>query len=249
MKLPGLRTAILSVLLATLSAAAPAFAQSCDELLRELKTAEDAWQERYRAAADVKERSALRKAKPASEFYARFEELASRGSSCAYLWLIENLKEGPHAAAERTEVGVRLYARLFETAGDLEQLRAGTALLFKDSRLRKERGLAEVERLASLAAAAAGDDAPAIELDLALYLTRSRDEKEAARGRGLLRAWIAAHPDRPEAREADERLYRIENLSVGAPAPDFTGTTIDGEEVRLSALRGKVVVLDFFGFW
>lgn len=32
----------------------------------------------------------------------------------------------------------------------------------------------------------------------------------------------------------------------GFPAPDFTLPTLDGEEVRLSSLRGQVVVLNFW---
>lgn len=36
-----------------------------------------------------------------------------------------------------------------------------------------------------------------------------------------------------------------ETVPVGEPAPDFALTAIDGSEVRLSALRGKPVVLVF----
>jgi peroxiredoxin len=36
-----------------------------------------------------------------------------------------------------------------------------------------------------------------------------------------------------------------ETVSVGAEAPDFTLTAIDGSEVTLSKLRGKPVVLVF----
>lgn len=36
---------------------------------------------------------------------------------------------------------------------------------------------------------------------------------------------------------------------VDAPAPDFTLTTLDGESVQLSSLRGDVVLLDFWATW
>jgi peroxiredoxin len=36
-----------------------------------------------------------------------------------------------------------------------------------------------------------------------------------------------------------------ETVSVGAEAPDFTLTAIDGSEVSLSSCRGKPVVLVF----
>jgi peroxiredoxin len=36
-----------------------------------------------------------------------------------------------------------------------------------------------------------------------------------------------------------------ETVPIGEPAPDFALMAIDGSEVRLSALRGKPVVLVF----
>lgn len=36
---------------------------------------------------------------------------------------------------------------------------------------------------------------------------------------------------------------------VGRPAPDFTAGRLDGGQVRLSSLRGKVVVLDVWAAW
>ena len=38
-------------------------------------------------------------------------------------------------------------------------------------------------------------------------------------------------------------------LSVGMDAPDFTATDVNGNEFRLSSLKGKYVVLDFWGSW
>ena len=44
--------------------------------------------------------------------------------------------------------------------------------------------------------------------------------------------------------EADGAAGRI-----GAPAPDFEWTSLDGQTLRLSAYRGKVVVVNFWATW
>ncbi len=38
-------------------------------------------------------------------------------------------------------------------------------------------------------------------------------------------------------------------LKEGSPAPDFTLKTIDGKEIRLSDLKGKVVLINFWATW
>jgi len=38
-------------------------------------------------------------------------------------------------------------------------------------------------------------------------------------------------------------------FTKGGPAPDFTSKTINGEEITLSKLKGKVVVLNFWATW
>jgi cytochrome c biogenesis protein CcmG/thiol:disulfide interchange protein DsbE len=38
-------------------------------------------------------------------------------------------------------------------------------------------------------------------------------------------------------------------VAVGNPAPDFTLTAFDGQQYRLSELRGKIVVLNFWASW
>ncbi len=39
------------------------------------------------------------------------------------------------------------------------------------------------------------------------------------------------------------------NVRIGKPAPDFTLTTYDGQVIQLSALRGKVVLINFWASW
>lgn len=36
---------------------------------------------------------------------------------------------------------------------------------------------------------------------------------------------------------------------AGAPAPSFTGTSLEGETIELADLRGQVVVVDFWATW
>jgi peroxiredoxin len=47
----------------------------------------------------------------------------------------------------------------------------------------------------------------------------------------------------------DIKIERFLVLHVGDEAPDFTASTLDGKQIRLKDLRGKVVLLDFWATW
>lgn len=53
----------------------------------------------------------------------------------------------------------------------------------------------------------------------------------------------------PYAARADKFLFEIEHLQVGKTAPDFEATDEKGAKYKLSDYRGKVTVVDFWGFW
>lgn len=44
-------------------------------------------------------------------------------------------------------------------------------------------------------------------------------------------------------------IYELEHLQVGMPAPEIEDVNLDGEPMKLSDFRGKVVMLDFWGDW
>ncbi len=60
---------------------------------------------------------------------------------------------------------------------------------------------------------------------------------------GYRKVEVAA-PIKPAAPAGSELAVK-----VGDPAPDFKLTTLDGKEVTLASLKGKVVLLDFWATW
>jgi cytochrome c biogenesis protein CcmG, thiol:disulfide interchange protein DsbE len=57
--------------------------------------------------------------------------------------------------------------------------------------------------------------------------------------------WLNRVPAGSTAPAADRRAAP----AIGYPAPDFTLTTLSGEEFKLSSLRGRPVVLNFWATW
>ncbi len=52
-----------------------------------------------------------------------------------------------------------------------------------------------------------------------------------------------------ESRKEMEKKEQAKAIQEGMPAPDFTLDDIDGKPLALSQLRGKYVVIDFWGSW
>jgi peroxiredoxin len=55
-------------------------------------------------------------------------------------------------------------------------------------------------------------------------------------------------PNGPFARFCDNALWRLRHFAIGQSVPDFAGTDIDGNQIRLSDFEGKVIVVSFFSF-
>lgn len=60
---------------------------------------------------------------------------------------------------------------------------------------------------------------------------------------------IEKHSGSDAAKAAKGYLYEAEHLQIGMIAPDFSAKTLDGRDVSLKSLRGKVVLLDFWATW
>jgi hypothetical protein len=100
----------------------------------------------------------------------------------------------------------------------------------------------------TLSRAAAATTNPAIRAPILVVLGRAyrRFGDNAAATRSLEAAKSAA-PGTPYVEEADGLLYEIKYLSIGVPAPPISGETRNGRAIDLAALRGRPVVLVFWG--
>jgi peroxiredoxin len=91
----------------------------------------------------------------------------------------------------------------------------------------------------------------------AVAASAMRSGMPAAWARLGMAAWAAGErDDLGEARAAEPRTaqagwqaVRAAALRVGDPAPEAVLETLDGDHIRVSQLRGKVVVLDFWATW
>lgn len=51
------------------------------------------------------------------------------------------------------------------------------------------------------------------------------------------------------AKEVADEIAALEALQPGKPAPDLIGKNPDGKEIKLSDLKGSVVLIDFWATW
>jgi len=75
-------------------------------------------------------------------------------------------------------------------------------------------------------------------------------DAKRAEAREILGVVLGKHAGTRAAARARGLRNEAEGLlAVGKTAPDFEAVDVDGAKFRLSDYRGKVVVLDFWGFW
>ena len=82
---------------------------------------------------------------------------------------------------------------------------------------------------------------------LRLQTARTDEQRKAAEED--LRKVATVAKDQDLTAEAKDQLFEIEHLQVGCTAPDIVAKDTDGVDFKLSDYRGKVVLLDFWGFW
>ena len=211
-------------------------------LLSEYESAHSTWREELKLAKGLKERRALRDNEPAKIFSSRFEVVADEGDGRALVWLIENVRKIKERS-ERASAKGGWYDRLFKEHLDSDCFGEVVTLFIKEKR---DVSAEDIEATLAAALERAKGDARA---NVLLGLARYRLAQKCNSGLTFYERLFAEHPDSSIAKDAQREYDRLTKFGMGAVPPDFTGETIDGQEISLSANVGKVTVIDFWGYW
>jgi AhpC/TSA family len=257
MKIPS--TLLLALGLCLVHVAAPAQTSGAPaEPAAELKaltdgytSAERAFFVAFRQAKTDAERDELWKTRhPARDFLPRFQALAQRAQGTetgarAILWIIEKGNDAGNQEAVKEAVRTlpTTYVRSPVIEGGVRDLRSLSWSIGAKECASALRTIIEQSPHRPVKAGAS--------YTLATILLQSSEGGQTARAeaRSLLETVKTEYAETPYAKEAVSYIFELENLQIGMKAPDFEATDQDGKTFRLADYQGKVVVLDFWGFW
>lgn len=236
-------------------AKAPDFAAEVRDLKQAFETDWEAFLAPLRAAKTDEEREKLNvdwSKQPAHSYLPKFRDLADRAKGTeaglqAWLWIL-----GPGSNAD--DAGRKACAEALDAVPGtyMESL----AMEQFVGALRYSGGWHGRERLAKILGGIA-EKTPHARVRAAALLVRAahavEDDGAPAEAKKAARAdldeVLAKHADTPWGKQARGLVNELEHLQVGMVAPDFEAADSAGAKFRLSDYRGKVVVLDFWGFW
>lgn len=229
---------------------APAKADPAAELKKlqaDYKAAETEYLRPFREAKTAEERKAARPdpAKhPARDFHARAIELAKSAAGTetaaqAHAWAIR--LAGNVGLKDEAMESIRTLVKDHLSSPVLEQI--AQMMQYGDRTYGADFAY---EILATLRDKAKEPGAKSAAL-LSLAVQNMKTDETAARA--MLDRILKEFPTTASAKRAEGMLFEMEHLQIGRTVPDFSATDEKGMQWKLSDYRGKVTVIDFWGFW
>jgi hypothetical protein len=212
-----------------------------DRLKEELEAAMDTWWDDYSAGREAGLPEAELPAYPGETFLPRFEAIAGAGHLDAQMWMIQN---SPYEDAASRLMWLERILGDHTNNPDLENLFPQMVWYFDAKDPAVFRILDRF--IETTKVAPHGFDA---QVAKGLILMESRSKEQKAEGLAMLKELSKISRAFPMQRNLARAIFIAENLQIGMVAPNFEAVDVDGEPISLADYRGKVTVLDFWGFW
>lgn len=206
----------------------------------------------YRKAETEEERGRILAGLPGPAYVPRFRAVAeaakgTEAAAKAWLWVLRLLENDPALASTAIETLLSDHIQS-PSLGELSgELRYASDTLGRNTVL---------EALRAIVAESPHEPVRAGALfTLGAVLTESPEAAHKKEGRDCFEAVIAEYGalayrgSSTYGAAAAGFLYEADHLQIGMTAPDFETVDENGVPWKLSDYRGKVVVVDFWGFW
>ncbi len=185
-------------------------------------------------------------------FFARFDRLAQLGSMEAQVWCLKNyVSDAPKEAREQDFVWrfISVLQDGQEHHGALPQIVSMHSPRGADSLLDSKQAAALLTVVETAAPSSDVKSSAAYLLASMAPMDGLSKELSSTLKLESMRRLAKRYPGTGSAKQAEAYVFRMEHLQVGMVAPDIVGKDVDGNDMKLSDFRGKVAVIDFWGFW
>ena len=204
----------------------------------ELEGAMETW---WTACLAADEAGVQRPAYPGDTFQPRFEAIAQQGQLGAQVWMMNHTDWEDDAG--RLMWLERVLMEHSEDEG-LESVFRGLTWSFKAEDTAFFELLETYKEKTSLPSYKL-----AAQATRALIFCESGNGEQKEEGLALLKELDEVQIFFPGKNAVASAIFITENLQIGMVAPEFTAVDVDGAPISLSDYRGKVTILDFWGFW
>ena len=208
-----------------------------------------AWKDELKAARKHGNSKEVKERHPAKTFYARFATLDTSGEGLALLWMAVNVDDAFDDRDEVDRLKQGLWKRVVAEQATAEWAGEIAPQLAKQKRWLESEGVQQALFVLAEQATEAEVAADALARAADLLDRRSSTPEQKAKAKQLRDRILKDYPGTLPAIELAGDAYRENNLTLGKVAPDFDAVDVEGVAFKLSDYRGKVVLLDFWGFW
>jgi hypothetical protein len=233
---------------ASLEASPPALVAARDEygdLYKAYKASRKAYRRELSKAR--REGGEVKTPAPISTYFDRFDALAKKGSAEALLFCALEVEDSGRSKEEVKAYKVAAFERL---GSEFSSHEIAAKVITKVGR--QGEWLTDKQMTTLLGTIAKKGAGTAVRSDASYQLARRLEAQGTSFGvtrAGEIYEYILkTYPDSRAAKRCAERQEGLK-LAPGNQAPDFSAVDPDGNAFKLSDYRGKVVVLDFWGFW